>query len=47
MDQFLEAIAPPQFEIVVYTAEQGMVIKIVKIIYYLLFSHIIYIYFLI
>ncbi|OAD52877.1 Mitochondrial import inner membrane translocase subunit TIM50-C [Eufriesea mexicana] len=26
VDQFLEAIAPPQFEIVVYTAEQGMTV---------------------
>ncbi|XP_017877117.1 mitochondrial import inner membrane translocase subunit TIM50-C-like [Ceratina calcarata] len=26
IDQFLEAIAPPQFEIVVYTAEQGMTV---------------------
>lgn len=25
VDQFLEAVAPPQFEIVIYTAEQGMV----------------------
>jgi len=28
VDQFLEAVAPPQFEIVIYTAEQGMVIVI-------------------
>lgn len=26
VDQFLEAVAPPQFEIVVYTAEQGMTV---------------------
>ncbi|XP_076245688.1 mitochondrial import inner membrane translocase subunit TIM50-C [Calliopsis andreniformis] len=26
VDQFLEAIAPPQFEIVVYTAEQGLTV---------------------
>lgn len=39
MDQFLEAIAPPQFEIVVYTAEQGMVIKIVKLILFIIFIY--------
>ncbi|KYN08063.1 Mitochondrial import inner membrane translocase subunit TIM50-C [Cyphomyrmex costatus] len=34
VDQFLEAVAPPQFEIVIYTAEQGMkrIIYIRKII---------------
>ncbi|EFN63881.1 Mitochondrial import inner membrane translocase subunit TIM50-C [Camponotus floridanus] len=26
VDQFLEAVAPPQFEIVIYTAEQGMTV---------------------
>jgi import inner membrane translocase subunit TIM50 len=27
VDQFLETVASPQFEIVIYTAEQGMVIS--------------------